>query len=86
MTGINYKGSYIHTFDASMGMNIVSNNESNIIGFRFISSMILSEIEGYALSLTGIQVNSSLTNIFNYITNNETFSVIKNGSKIIITL
>ncbi|WP_225370326.1 hypothetical protein [Methanobrevibacter arboriphilus] len=85
MAGVNYMGrAYLHTPDANMGMNIISNNESNIIGFRFVSSMCIQEIESYVLSLTGIQTSSSLNNIFNAISNFN-FTILHDGELMIIS-
>ncbi|KZX14561.1 hypothetical protein [Methanobrevibacter curvatus] len=84
MAGVNnVGGAYIHIPDATMGMKIKSNNESNIIGFKFINSIFLSEIEGYALNLTGNPVNSAFDNIMNAMINYN-FSIIREGDLVII--
>jgi hypothetical protein len=85
MAGVNYMGgAYLHVSDVSMGMHITSNNESNVIGFRFINSMCIQEIENYVLSLTGLTTNSSLNNVVNAIDNLK-FTMVRDGELMIIS-
>jgi co-chaperonin GroES (HSP10) len=62
MNGITQQQTYIHTADASMGMNIISskNDNNSIKAFRFACSSILSPIEDKILKSESFQVNSVL--------------------------
>jgi hypothetical protein len=59
MNGITQQQTYIHTTDASMGMNIKGDNNS-IKAFRYACSSILSPIEDKILQTERFPVNSVL--------------------------
>lgn len=78
MCGVNNNESaYIHSLNASMSMNINSNNQTNVIGFRFVNSLALSKLENIALSFAGNSSNCSLELLCNSIINNN-FTILKN--------
>ena len=72
MSGITNGGAYVSCLDPAMGMTAVGKVD-NVKFFRFINSLMLSEVENAVLSSTGLQVNSTLSNIISGILNGEPF-------------
>lgn len=87
MSGVELGGnSYVHCPDPSMGLTITGENITNIIVCRFISSLLLSEIENSALNLAGINGTSSANELFGRIMNLENFSVNVESDYLILSL
>lgn len=62
MDGVSRNMTYIHCPNPTMGMDIQGNTE-NVKLFRFLNSLLLSSAESSALSLTGYNVTSSISEI-----------------------
>jgi hypothetical protein len=72
MAGVTGGKAYVHCQDPAMGMSI-NGDSQNVMFFRFVNSLMLSEIENGVLSSTGLQVNSTLSRIISGILNGEPF-------------
>lgn len=75
MTGVSSGTGYVHCLDPAMGMSVVSDVD-NTKSFRFVCSLLLSEIEQGVLGSTGVSVNSTVSGIVSGILAGESFSII----------
>lgn len=79
MCGIEHENtSYIHCPDPLMGISISGDEWINIYTVRYLSSLMLGEIESSVLTMAGKHCNSSVYEIFSRILNFENFTVIYN--------
>ena len=67
--GINWKETFIHVLTPDMGMTIKGNNESDIINFRFVNSILLSKIEQNSLTPIAQDAGDNVTSVFDDIFN-----------------
>ncbi|NYB27052.1 MAG: hypothetical protein HVN34_06920 [Methanobacteriaceae archaeon] len=70
--GLNSKGAYVSCLDPAMGM-FVNGNTDNVKFFKFINSLMLSEIENGVLNSTGLQVNSTVSSVISGILDGKPF-------------
>ncbi|OPY22830.1 MAG: hypothetical protein A4E26_01138 [Methanobacterium sp. PtaU1.Bin097] len=70
--GLNSKGAYVSCLDPAMGMS-VNGNTDNVMFFKFINSLMLSEIENGVLNSTGLQVNSTVSSVISGILDGKPF-------------
>jgi hypothetical protein len=85
MSGITNGGAYVSCLDPAMGMNAVGNVD-NVKFFKFINSLMLSEVENAVLSSTGLQVNSTVSSIISGILNGEPFLMVYDEENNLLTL
>jgi len=74
MSGVTGGRAYVHCQDPAMGMN-VQGDLDNVKSFRFICSLMLSEVEHMALGSTGVSVDSTLSKIVSAVLNGATFEM-----------
>jgi len=76
MMGVNNNGTaYVHSPDAGMGMGVIG-SIGNVYSFRFMSSLMLSDLEQAALGNAGLNGTSTASQIFLGIMHGEHFQVI----------
>ncbi|MCR5027500.1 MAG: adhesin [Methanobrevibacter sp.] len=67
--GMNWNNTYQHILTPNMGRFIEGTNESDIIKFNFVNSILLSKIEQYSLKPIAEDADSSITSVFDDIFN-----------------
>ncbi|OPY26679.1 MAG: hypothetical protein A4E27_00695 [Methanobacterium sp. PtaU1.Bin242] len=72
MSGVNSNGAYVHCQDPAMGM-CVSGSADNLKFFKFVNSMMLSEVENVVLGSAGLHVNSTVSTIISGILEGKPF-------------
>jgi len=77
VTGTTGGKAYVHCPDPGMGMSFLG-DESNLRLFRFVCSLMLSEVEHVTLGSAGSSVNSTLLAITSAILNGEEYKIIFN--------
>ena len=86
MSGVNTFGmAYVHTPDPSMGMSVVGDVD-NTKSFRFVCSLMLSEVEHMSLGSTGLSTSSTLSSIVSAVLNGATFDTILDPENNTLTL
>ena len=84
---MNWKDTYLHILTPDMGREITGDNESDIIKFRFVSSILLSKIEQYSLNPIAedseVNITSAYDDIFNSLASHEVSIVYYNNTAII---
>jgi len=75
MSGVSGGAGYVHCQDPAMGMS-VNGNVENVFSFRFMSSLMLSDLEQAALGNAGLNGTSTASQIFLGIMHGEHFQVI----------
>lgn len=75
---------YVHCPDASMKM-LVDGFNDKVINFRFICSVMLSELEETALAISEASIKFSNSGVIAAIGNHSNFTVNKNGNIIVLT-
>lgn len=87
MCGMEYgNASYIHCPDPLMGISLSGDSWINVYIVRYLSSLMLGEIESSVLNIAGGHCNSSVYEIFSRILNFENFTVSVNENIIEIYL
>ncbi|MDO5851729.1 MAG: chitobiase/beta-hexosaminidase C-terminal domain-containing protein [Methanobacteriaceae archaeon] len=79
-------GGYVTCPDTTMGMKLYSTNITQIKNFRFITSIMLSQIEKVALNFIRQTTQSTIATLFAGILNQERFSTIQTGKYLTIQL
>lgn len=74
-SGVMTNGAYVSCFDPAMGMVVVG-NASNVFAFRFMCSLMLSDLEQAALENAGLNSTSTVSQIFLGIMHGEHFQII----------
>jgi methionine-rich copper-binding protein CopC len=85
MSGVSGGAGYVHCQDPAMGMS-VNGSADNIKSFRFLCSLLLSEVERMALGSTGISVDSTLFKIVSQVLNGATFEMTLDDDNNTLTL
>lgn len=67
--GMNWKETYQHILTPDMGRLITGDNESDIIKFRFVNSILLSKIEQFSLKPVAQDADVNITSVFDEIFN-----------------
>ena len=67
--GMNWKETYQHILTPDMGRSITGDNESDIIKFRFVNSILLSKIEQASLRPIARDAEVNITSVFDDIFN-----------------
>ncbi|WP_407381457.1 carboxypeptidase-like regulatory domain-containing protein [Methanobrevibacter sp.] len=84
---MNWKDTYHHVLSPNMGRFIQGNNESEIIKYRFVNSVLLSKIEEYSLKPIAddgdINITSTFDDVFESLASFKTSIVYYNNSAII---
>ena len=84
---MNWKETYLHILTPDMGRKISGNNESEIIKFRFVNSVLLSKIEQYSLNPiaedSDVNISSVFDDIFNSLASYKVSIVYYNNTAII---
>ena len=66
---MNWKETYQHILTPDMGREIKGNNESDIIKFRFVNSILLSKIEQFSLKPIAEDADVNITSVFDDVFN-----------------
>ncbi|WP_407420866.1 adhesin [Methanobrevibacter sp.] len=66
---MNWKDTYQHILTPDMGRQIMGNNESEIIKFRFVNSILLSKIEQFSLKPIAEDADVNITSVFDDVFN-----------------
>ena len=66
---MNWKETYQHILTPDMGRQIKGNNESDIIKFRFVNSILLSKIEQFSLKPIAQDADVNITSVFDDVFN-----------------
>ena len=74
MGGVTGGTGYVHCQDPAMGMG-VNGGADNTKSFRFVCSLLLSEIEQGVLGSTGVSINSTVSGVVSSILAGEPFSI-----------
>ncbi|NYB27049.1 MAG: hypothetical protein HVN34_06905 [Methanobacteriaceae archaeon] len=74
MSGVTSNGAYVSCLDPAMGMG-VNGGADNTKSFRFVCSLLLSEIEQGVLGSTGVSINSTVSGVVSSILAGEPFSI-----------
>ena len=85
---MNWKDTYLHILTPDMGREITGNNESDIIKFRFVNSILLSKIEQYSLRPIAEESDVNITSVFDDVFNSlasHKVSIVYYNSTAIIT-
>lgn len=84
---MNWKDTYQHILTPDMGRQITGDDESDIIKFRFVNSILLSKIEQYSLNPiaedSDVNITSAFDDIFNSLASYEVSIVYYNNTAII---
>ena len=64
LSAMDWKETYQHVLTPDMGRSIEGNNESEIISFRFVNSLLLSKIEQYSLNPIAEDADDNVTSAF----------------------
>lgn len=67
--GMNWKETYQHILTPDMGRLISGDNESDIIKFRFVNSILLSKIEQFSLKPVAQDADVNITSVFDEVFN-----------------
>lgn len=87
MCGMEYGNvSYIHCPNPLMGISVYGESWINIYIIKYLSSLMLGEIESSIMNMAGGCCNSSVYEIFSRILNLENFTVIYSENKLTICL
>ena len=85
--GMNWKETYQHILTPDMGRLVKGDNESDIIKFRFVNSILLSKIEQFSLKPIAddaeVNITSVFDDVFNSLANYKTSVVYYNNTAII---
>lgn len=74
-SGLNIEGAYVSCVDPAMGMNAIG-DVVNVVSFRFMCSLMLSDLEQAALGNAGLNGTSTASQIFLDIMHGEHFQII----------
>lgn len=75
MSGLNINGAYVSCINPAMGMNVIG-DVGNVVSFRFMCSLMLSDLEQAALGNAGLNGTSTASQIFLGIMHGEHFQII----------
>ena len=85
MCGVTNGTGYLNCLDPAMGMNVVG-DVNNTKSFKFVCSLMLSEVERMALGSTGVSVDSTLSRIVSEVLSGATFDTILDPENNTLTL